>query len=63
MRNQKRGLNHSIDWLRLSKAVKVRVTNPEGRPIFIESLAFENAKLECKKVLGTLKVITAPIDE
>ena len=48
---------------RLTKAVQIGVTNPETRPIFIESLAFENANLEFKKFLGPLKARTASIEE
>ena len=38
------------------------VTDPEARRVLIESLAFENANLECK-TLGPLKIRSAPIDE
>ena len=48
---------------RLTKAVQLGVTDPEARHVLIESLAFENANLECKKILGPLKVRSAPIDE
>ena len=37
--------------------------NPEAKHVLIESLAFENANLECRKTLGPLKVRSAPIDE
>ena len=39
------------------------MTDSEARRVLIESLAFENANLECKKILGPLKVRSAPIDE
>ena len=39
------------------------MTDPEGRRVLIESLAFENANLECKNILGPLKVRSASIDE
>ena len=48
---------------RLTKAVQIGVTDPEARCVLIESLAFENANLECKKILGPLKVRSAPMDE
>ena len=37
---------------RLTKAVQIGVTDPEVRRVPIESLAFENANLECKNILG-----------
>ena len=39
------------------------MTDPEARCILIESLAFENADIECKKIFGPLKVRSAPTDE
>ena len=45
------------------KAVKVGVMDPEAICVLIEYLAFENANLECKKILGPLKVRSAPIDK
>ena len=48
---------------RLTKAIQLGVTDPEARCILIESLTFENANLECKKILGPLKVRSAPIDK
>ena len=48
---------------RLTKAVQVGVTDPEARCVLIESLAFENANLKCKKILGPLKVRSAPRDK
>ena len=39
------------------------VTDPNARPVFIQSLAFENANLGCKKVLWPLKLRSAPTDE
>ena len=66
-RSQERGLSHILglnrakepftDFLqRLTKAVQIRVTDPEARRVLIESLAFENANLECKKILGPLRL-------
>ena len=34
---------------RLSKTLQIGVTDSEGRQIFLESLAFKKANLECKK--------------
>ena len=48
---------------RLTKAVKIGITDPDVRQMLIESLAFENANLEYKKILGPLKVRSAPMDE
>ena len=48
---------------RLTKAVQTGVTDPEARWVLIESLAFENDNIECKKILGLLKFISAPMDE
>ena len=48
---------------RLTKTVQIGVTDPDARQVLIESLTFENANLECKKILGTLKVRPEPIDE
>ena len=39
------------------------MTDHETRHILIESLAFENASLECKNILGPLKGRLAPIEE
>ena len=39
------------------------MTDPEARRILIESLAFANANLECKKILRPLEVRSAPIHE
>ena len=48
---------------RLTNIVQLRVTDPEARCVLIESLAFENANLESKKILGPLKIRSASIDE
>ena len=37
--------------------------DPEARHVLIESMDFENVNLEYKKIMETLKVISAPIDE
>lgn len=53
-----------IDFLqRLIKALDIGVTDPESRRILLESLAFENANIECKKIIGPLKSRSAPMDE
>ena len=44
---------------RLTKVVQVGVTDTEARCVLIESLAFENANIECKKILGPLKIRSA----
>ena len=44
---------------RLTKAV----TDPEARHVVIEFVAFENASIECKIILGPLKVRSAPLDK
>ena len=48
---------------RLTTAVQIKVTNSEARHALIESLAFENANIECKKTLGPLKARSKPIYE
>ena len=48
---------------KLTKVVQIGVTDPEARKVLTEFLAFENANLECKMILGLLKVRSAPIDE
>ena len=37
--------------------------DPEAKWVRIESLDFENANLECEKILGLLKVRSAPMGE
>ena len=53
--------NFSNFLRRLTKAV-IEITDPEARSVDIESLAFENASLKYKMVLGTLKDRSAPMD-
>ena len=48
---------------RLTKVVQIGVTDPEARQIILESLTFENANLECKKILGPLKIRSAPMNK
>ena len=48
---------------RLTKAVQIGGTAPDARRVLIESLAFENANSECKKIHGPLKVISPPMDK
>ena len=47
---------------RLTKAVQIGVTDPVARHELIEYLAYENANLECKRILGPLKIRSAPMD-
>ena len=47
----------------LINALKIGVTDPEARQISLESLAFENANIEFKKIIGTLRSRSAPIDK
>ena len=47
----------------LSKAVQIGETDPDAKGVLIEPLAFEDASLECKKILGPLKVRSVPMDE
>ena len=44
---------------RLTKAVQIGVNDSEARHKLIESLACENAKLECQKIIGPLKIRSA----
>ena len=67
-KNQERELSHILELnrvrenllvtflQRLTKAVQMGVTDPEVRHVLIHSLAFENADLEYKKIVGPLKV-------
>ena len=48
---------------RLIKALDIGVTDPEARRILLESLAFENANTECKKIIGPLRSRSAPMEE
>ena len=41
---------------RLTKAVQIGITDPEARHKIIESLAYENTNIECKRILGPLKI-------
>ena len=47
----------------LTKAVQIGIPDPEARHIVIESLTYENANVECKRILGPLKIRSAPLDE
>ena len=42
---------------------QIEVTDPAARHIIVESLAYENANIECKRILGPLKIRSAPMDE
>ena len=44
-----------------NRAVKIGVTDPETRHIIIEYVAYENANIECKRILMSLKIISAPM--
>ncbi|XP_049981111.1 endogenous retrovirus group K member 5 Gag polyprotein-like [Alexandromys fortis] len=48
---------------RLTKAVQIGIPDPDTRRIMIESLAYENANVECKKILGPLRFRSAPLEE
>ena len=48
---------------RLAKDVQIGATDPEARKVLMESLAFKNVNLKCKKLLRTLKVRSAPMGE
>lgn len=48
---------------RLTRAVQIGITNPKARHIIIKSLAYENANIEWKRILGPLKIRSAPMDE
>ena len=48
---------------RLIKVLDIGVTDPEARRILLESLAFENANTECKKITGPLRSRSAPMEE
>ncbi|XP_049981722.1 uncharacterized protein [Alexandromys fortis] len=61
----KQGLREPFsDFLqRLTKAVQIGIPDPDARRIMIESLAYENANVECKKILGPLRFRSAPLEE
>ena len=48
---------------KLTKVIQIGVTDPDSRWALIGYLAFENANLECKKLLGPLKVRSEHMDE
>ena len=48
---------------RLTSAVNRTVPDSEARRIIIESLAFENANAQCKRILRPLKARSAPIED
>ena len=48
---------------RLTSAVHRSVRDSEARRIIIETLAFENANTQCKRVLRPLKARSAPIED
>ena len=48
---------------RLINTLQIEVTDPEARQIILESLAFENANLESKKIIGPLRSRSTPMDE
>ena len=48
---------------RLTRTVQIGVTDSEARHILIESLAYENANIESKWILGSLKIRSEPMNE
>ena len=48
---------------RLTSAVNRTVPDSEARRIIIETLAFENANAQCKRILRPLKARSAPIED
>ena len=52
-----------MTFIKLTRAVQIGVTDPEARSIIIESLAYENANLEYKRILGPLKIRSASMYE
>ena len=52
-----------MTFIKLTRAVQIGVTDPEARSIIIESLAYENANLEGKRIFGPLKIRSIPMDE
>lgn len=48
---------------RLIKAWNIEVTDPQDRSIVLELMAFENANLECKKIIGPLRSRLVPMHE
>ena len=57
------GLREKVsDFLqRLTKAVQIRVADPEARCVLIESLDLKNENLQCKKILVSLKLKSVPM--
>ena len=39
------------------------ISEPDTRPVWTKTLAFENSNLECKRVIRALKTRSAPIEE
>ena len=53
-----------MDFLqRLTSVINKMTPNSEARQIIIESLAFENANVQCKWAIRPLKVRSAPLEE
>ena len=48
---------------RLTRIVQIGITDPEPRLIIIESLAYEYANIECKRILDPLNIRSAPMNE
>ena len=48
---------------RLTRAIQMGITDPEARRIIIQSLDYENANIECKRILGPLKIRLASLEE
>ena len=55
--------SYTVFLQRLTTAVHRAVSDPEVRRQLILSLAFDNANLECKRMLLPLKIRSAPIEE
>ena len=52
-----------MTFSKINQGCTNRSNNSETRQIHIESWAFENANLKFKKILGSLKVRSTPVDE
>ena len=48
---------------RLTSAINTAIPNSEARQIIIESLAFEYANSQCKRIIRPLKARSGPLEE
>ncbi len=48
---------------RLTKAVQIGIPDPDTRRIMIETLAYENANVQCKRIVAPLKRRSASLEE